>query len=205
MFEAPDLEEDETTLGRLLLACTNADVAKAFNTPEFVAMLSDISKNTDLERDTRDAAKELLGRIQGWSVLEDALSNTRGDFIAAAATLADMGSDEPSFGIWLESMITHDDIRSSLADNPVLPVTLPHPLLLLKPSRSIPSISQDEFIAFLRAYIGVACVLAVYAWSDALPHARCRERILGILRFWQGVDGYREVSLVCLLSYLRLT
>ena len=55
-------------------------------------------------------------------------------------------------------------------------------------------VSHDEFISFLRAFIGIGSVLAVYAWSDSLPNDRCRERVLGVVRLWQGVRGYREVS-----------
>lgn len=123
-------------------------------------------------------------------MLEDAFSNTQNDFGAAADMLRDVGTEEQSFGIWLESMVAHSDVVSSLAENPVLSVPLPR-LLSHRPPSSSPS--QDDFVAFVRAYTGVACVLAVYAWSDSLPDERCRARTLGILRLWQGTDGYREV------------
>lgn len=131
-----------------------------------------------------------MTRIRGWSVLGDAIASTQGDCVAASALLRDIGTEEQSFGIWLESMITHDEVVASLAENPVLPVSLLRLLSYRNPS-TLPS--QDEFVAFVRAYVGVACVLAVYSWSDSLPDERCRARTLGILRLWQGVDGYREV------------
>lgn len=91
-------------------------------------------------------------------------------------------------GILLASLITHPDLVDKLAENPAL-AGLP-PTLFVK--RNLPT-SYDEFIAFLRAFVGVGCVLAVYAWADSLPDERCRERCLAILRLWQGVDGYREI------------
>ncbi|TBU32987.1 hypothetical protein BD311DRAFT_774649 [Dichomitus squalens] len=189
LFDVSTLE-DETALLRLLYAAANADVAKQLDTGWFHEVLSSISANPNNDDAVRTAARQLTARIIGWSILHDALSNTQGDFVAATGLLKDVGNEDQSFGVWLESMITHDDVVNSLAENPVLSVTLPQLLSHRSPSTTP---SQDEFVAFVRAYLGVACVLAVYSWSDSLPHARCRARTLGILRLWQGVDGYREI------------
>ncbi|KAI1796048.1 hypothetical protein LXA43DRAFT_1160446 [Ganoderma leucocontextum] len=189
VFDASTLE-DETTLLRLLYASSNVDVAKQLNTDWFHEVLASISADPNNEDAVRTAAGQLTTRIRSWSILDDALANTQGDFVAAAALLRDIGTEEQSFGIWLESMITHDEVVASLAENPVLPVSLPR-LLSHRNLSTVPS--QDEFVAFVRAYLGVACVLAVYSWSDSLPDERCRARTLGILRLWQGMDGYREI------------
>lgn len=155
-----------------------------------------ISMNADVDDvHTTRAAKELWARVQACAVLEDALTNTQADFAAAANALKDIGTDEQSFGIWLESMVMHEEIVSTLAKHPVLPTPLAHPPLLLRSHRA--SISHDEYIAFLRALVGVACALSVYAWADSLPHPHCRERTLSIIRLWQGVDGYKEVNRTC--------
>lgn len=151
------------------------------------------------ERSTRSLAKQLSSRIEGVSVFEDAISNTQGDFARAAAVLKDIGTSEQSFGIWLASMVTHPDLVDKLAENPTLSVSLQHPPILFKPT-AIP-VSHEEFVAFLRALIGVSCVLAVYAWADSLPEPWCRERTLGILRVWHGVDGYREVRDIFILFH----
>ncbi|KAI0775889.1 hypothetical protein BD413DRAFT_470056 [Trametes elegans] len=198
LLDAIDLEkvidlstlEDDTTLLRLLYATSNADIARRLDVPWFRDLLSALSDDLSTDREIRTTSKRLLARLQGWYVLEDTFSNTQGDFITAANTLKDISTEEQSFGIWIASMITHDDVVTSLAENPVLPVTLPR-LLSHKPIHGVPS--QDEFVAFVRAFVGVACVLAVYAWSDSLPNERCRARTFGIIRLWQGVDGYREI------------
>lgn len=140
---------------------------------------------------TRELAKQLSARIEGLGIFEDAISNTQGDFARAAAALKDVASSEQSFGIWLASMVTHQDLVDKLEENPTASVPLQHPPILFKPTNM--PVSHDEFIAFLRALIGVSCVLAIYAWADSLPEPFCRERTLGILRLWHGVDGYREV------------
>ncbi|KAL7282662.1 hypothetical protein ACG7TL_004135 [Trametes sanguinea] len=148
LFQVFDLStiEDETTLTRLLYAAANADIAKRLDRAEFLELLSSMASDYNTNQDLRETAKRLLSRLRGWYLLEDAFSNTQGDFIAAASMLKDIGTEEQSFGIWLESMIAHDDIVSSLAENPVLPVTLPR-LLSHRPSYGSPS--QDEFIAFI--------------------------------------------------------
>ncbi|KAI0638542.1 hypothetical protein C8Q77DRAFT_1154166 [Trametes polyzona] len=182
--------DDETTLLKLLYAAANVDVAKRLDAPWFRDMLEPLASDLNTDREARVAAKRLIARTRGWSTLQDAFSNTQGDFVAAAGLLKDIGTEEQSFGVWLESMVAHSEVSSALAENPVLSVPLPR-LLGHKPLHTPPS--QDEFIAFVRAFIGVACVLAVYAWSDSLPDERCRARTLAILRLWQEVDGYREI------------
>ncbi|KAI0797020.1 hypothetical protein C8Q75DRAFT_710409 [Abortiporus biennis] len=182
---------DEPTLLRLLDAAASADVARYLNNDWFLDEVTSIEKNPNFEKVTRSAARQLLSRIQGWSALEDALSNTQGDFAEAAAALADMSSQEASFGILLESLVAHPDLVEKLAENPVMHMTFPHPPYLLQKNK--PSVSHDEFIAFIRAFIGVSCVLAVYAWADSLPEPPCRKRIQGIWRLWQTIDGYREI------------
>ncbi|OCH95901.1 hypothetical protein OBBRIDRAFT_822543 [Obba rivulosa] len=157
----------------------------------FLSLIRGIAKDANVDIETRKVAIDLIARIRGWSVLEDALSNTQSNFIEAVDTLKAIGTDEQALGIWLEAMITHQGIVAALDENPVLPTALPHPPFLLRLPRV--SATHDEFIAFVRAYIGIASVLAVYAWSDSLSDPPCRERILGILRLWQGVDGYREI------------
>ncbi|KAF7432708.1 hypothetical protein PC9H_004650 [Pleurotus ostreatus] len=54
-------------------------------------------------------------------------------------------------------------------------------------------IGHAEFIAFVRAYIGVGSVVGVFAWADSCPESACRERALGIIHLWQNVEGYREI------------
>jgi hypothetical protein len=189
VFGVADL--DDLTLLRLLDASTNASLARHLSVPWFLSILSTIQTAPAPDRETKIAASKLTARLQQWQILEDALSNTQADFHAAATLMKEIGSSEQSFGIWLECMITHSDIMMKLAENPVLPIAHSRPPALL--GSSLSAASHNEFVAFVRAYIGVASVLAVYAWADSLPNDRCRERTLSILRLWQGVDGYREV------------
>jgi len=152
-------------------------------------MVQDVRNIYVGDPDTSSDATKLLDRIQGWHALSDALSNSDGDFAAAAALLKDIGTHELAFGIWLESMIAHPDIFEQINHETAAP--LPHPPSLLQDPPA-PTNHQD-FLAFVKAYVSVALCIAVYAWSDSLPNARCRERVLGILRLWQTIDGYREV------------
>ncbi|KAI0340752.1 hypothetical protein BDW22DRAFT_1359560 [Trametopsis cervina] len=196
VFDASSLDED--TLERVLDAAANTDIARAFNVSWFLDLLTSIAQNGRKERELRSLARRLLARLEGLPLLDDAILNTQGDFSAAALTVKDICTQERSFGIWLASMITHQDLVDKLSENPPVSVPSQYPPTLFAPSKS--TVSHEEFIAFLRAVIGVSSVLAVYAWADSLPHQHCRERALGILRLWQGVDGYREILNHLLLS-----
>jgi hypothetical protein len=189
IFEGSDL--DESTILRLLASASNVSVARGLNNDWFLELLQTIIRRPGVDRELEVAARRLLARITGWNVLEDALSNTQANFAQATAMLRDIAIEEYSFGAFLESMLYHPDVVAALSENPVLPKPQVPPLLL---DESPNSVSHDEFISFLRAYLGISCVLAVYAWADSLPHKDCRERALGILRLWQKVDGYREVA-----------
>ncbi|PCH40888.1 hypothetical protein WOLCODRAFT_131584 [Wolfiporia cocos MD-104 SS10] len=189
VFDASHM--DESILLRLRDAAANADVARSLQSEWFLDLVNTISKDPNVDKATQNAAERLISMIQDWAVLEDTLSNTQGDLVSACKMLKEIGTDEQLLGVWLESMITHHDIAGVLSEIPVMPLPLPHPPYLFGSLKS--SISHDEFVAFLRAVVGVAAVLAVYAFADAYPHKRCRERALGIIRLWQGVDGYREI------------
>lgn len=179
-------------LDKIANAVGNPDISRHFHTEWFLSAVDAIAKDLNNDRDTRLAAKQLISRLEGWSILEDTLSNTQGDFARSVDFIADICSQEASFGAWLVAMVTHEDLVTKLSENPVIPTSTQYPPFLLKRNKS--SVSHDEYIAFLRAFVGVACVLAVYAWADSLPDRHCRERALGIIRLWQGIDGYREVG-----------
>ena len=157
----------------------------------FLEAVRDVESSGIVDQATRALAARLLARLEGVTIFEDAISNTQGDFSRAALALQDIGSQESSFGTWLVSMVTHPDLVDKLSENPMSSSPAQFPPSLLK--GAAPSVSHDEFVCFLRAFIGVSCVLAVYAWADSLPEPKCRERTLSILRLWHGVDGYREV------------
>lgn len=184
---------DEATLLRLLDASTNPVIARHLSTQWFLNILDTLQESSGSDRAIKEGARKLAARIQHYHVLHDTLSNTQGDFRAAAALMKDIGTSEQSFGIWLQCMITHQDVLAKIAENPVLPNAQSRLSMLLEPDDS--TVSHDQFVAFLKAFIGVASVLVVYAWSDSLPNDRCRERTLSVIRLWQSVDGYREVCI----------
>ena len=180
---------DKYTMSKLAQAATNVDVARHLDSGKFLDMVQDVRNIYVGDPDTSSDATKLLDRIQGWHALADALVNPDGDFAAAATLLKDVGNHELAFGIWLESMIAHPDIFEQINHEIAIPLSHPPNLLQDPPTPT----NHQDFLAFVKAYVGVALCIAVYAWSDSLPNARCRERVLGILRLWQAVDGYREV------------
>lgn len=118
--------------------------------------------------------RKLRARMQDWQALEDALSNTQADFTTAALMLRELGMEEQPFGVWLTSMVSHEDLLNRLRENPAFTLQQVNPQSRV--AWATTGASHEEFIAFLRAYIGVAGVLAVFAWADSLPDDQCREK-----------------------------
>ncbi|KAJ6458661.1 hypothetical protein C8R47DRAFT_1162997 [Mycena vitilis] len=175
---------DEATLVRLLDAVANADIARHLNSAWFLAELDKIHAHPTVTADAKLVARRLSARICRWEAFEDALSNPGGDFQEAARMLEDVGLEEQSIGIWLETMLNHSNLAAKLAANPVSTAQLAPPLR---------GTTHDNLIAFTRAYVGVASVLAVWGWTDSLGNDDCRAQTLAIVRLWQTVDGYREI------------
>ncbi|KAL0580747.1 hypothetical protein V5O48_001305 [Marasmius crinis-equi] len=187
VFDLNSLDSD--SLSDLLDATANADIARHLNTSAFLDILQEVQGSTSHDTGTQKTARRLASRIKSWDNFEDSLNNTQADFDAATSMIKDIGSEEQSLGIWLASMTLHDDLVTKLSENPSNLQRYPK---LQGKTASSPA-SHDDFIAFVRGYIGIASVFAVWAWADSLGNDLCRERILAVLRLWQGVDGYREL------------
>ncbi|KAJ7129251.1 hypothetical protein C8R44DRAFT_776275 [Mycena epipterygia] len=180
---------DESTLLRLLDAVSNADIARHLNSSWFLAELDKLDASPTTDKHAQAVSHRLSARIRHWEAFEDALSNPAGDFHESARMLKDVGLEEQSTGIWLETMLNHPNLVAKLAENPVRKMPPAHLLRSPLPAE----ITHDGLIAFTRAYIGVASVLAVWAWTDSLGNDDCRAQTLAIVRLWQNVDGYREI------------
>lgn len=138
--------------------------------------------------------------MRSWQTFEDALTNPKANFVESAKLVYETSKEEQTLGNWLASMILHDDIVTKLSDNLISPNAVPPPVLFGTDRDN--QVSHDEFIAFVRAYVGVASVLGVLAWADSVGNDDCRERTLAVIHLWQSVEGYREVSASRLLSPL---
>lgn len=184
VFTAAKIDSD--TLNSLCDSAANEQIAQYLgihNIPDFI-----LHYITDTEQ--VQLARKLIKRIHGWRAFDDSLLNTNGNFAEAAMTVAELGTEERSLGIWLECMVTHSELVYKLREAPVLPDPIPPPGLLSNPESDV---SHDEFIAFVRAFLGISAVLAVYAWADSVPNETCRERTLSILRLWQKTKGYGPI------------
>ncbi|KAJ7682303.1 hypothetical protein DFH06DRAFT_971102 [Mycena polygramma] len=163
---------DEATLVRLLDAVANADIARHLNSGWFLAELDKIHARPTVTADAKLVARRLSARIRRWEAFEDALSNPGGDVQEAARMLEDVGLEEQSIGIWLETMLNYPNLAAKLAANPVSTAPLAPPLR---------GTTHDNLIAFTRAYVGVASVLAVWGWTDSLGNDDCRAQTLAII------------------------
>ncbi|KAH0587983.1 hypothetical protein H2248_006727 [Termitomyces sp. 'cryptogamus'] len=182
---------DEETLLCLLQAASNVDIARHMNTETFLLTLRQVQESQKAEAPTQKAARRLADRIAEWQFFEDSLTNTQGDFNQCWNMLQDIGTEESSMAIWLETMITHDDIVAKMAKIPVKTSLSSHFPLYFRSKINLTS--HDAFIALVRTLIGVASVLAVWAWTDSVGNDKSREQVSAVIHLWQGVDGYREI------------
>ncbi|KAF9481882.1 hypothetical protein BDN70DRAFT_802571 [Pholiota conissans] len=188
---------EESTVYLLLDAAANIEIARYFFEDDaFFNTLKDMQTSPKTDKLVAKGLKRLIARIYGWQSFEHALTNPTGDFDTSAAFLKDIAAGEHSLGCWLECMLIHENLTSKLAETPGPSQSRSPPLLL---QERHPPVSHSQFIAFVKALLGISAVLAALSWSDSIGNNACRERSLGLLVLWQGIDGYREVLNHCLL------
>lgn len=161
---------DDDTLDHLLVAAANPDIAKEFAAANLSKELEAIASRPGVVPYVKRAAQRVIDRLRGWEVLSAAIRDPDSSFIPAREVLRDLGSDESSFGVALHAFVTHPDLAATVA--------------------------EAEGLVELRAWVGVACLLAAYAWADSVPNELCRSRAFGIMRVWQNIPHYREVLTV---------
>lgn len=195
---------DETTVLCLAEATASMEISRYFfDDSSFMQSLEGLATNPKTPKIVQKALKKLTNRIYGWQTFEDALENPEGDFVVSSAFLKDISSDEFALGCWLECMINREELTHKLATNPV--PSDPYPPLKSLFQENVISISHEEFVMFVRAFLGVSTVLSMLAWSDSLGNDLCCERTLNILVVWQSVSGYREVRFLELDLFFLLT
>ncbi len=158
---------DEDTLDHLLVAAANPDIAKEFTAADLPKELETVANRPGEDPFVKRAAQRVIDRLRGWEVLSAAIKAPDSSFIPAREVLRDLGSDESSFGVALHAFVTHPDLAATIA--------------------------EAEGLVELRAWVGIACVLAAYAWADSVPNELCRSRAFDIMRVWQNIPHYREV------------
>ncbi|EKM79923.1 hypothetical protein AGABI1DRAFT_72636 [Agaricus bisporus var. burnettii JB137-S8] len=184
---------DVPTLTYLTDAASNALIARHLlhNSP-LPNLITDTLATYRARADKPLAAAllRLHTRLQSWQSFEDALTNPDADFVHAAQLVYEIGKQDGTLGNWLTSMILHDDVSSKLNENLISLTPLVPPVLFAKDTGNV---THDQFIAFVRACVGVASLLGVLAWADSVGNDACRERTLAVLHLWQSVEGYREI------------
>ncbi len=169
---------DEDTLEYLLVAAANPDIAKKLSASNLPKELEALGRSPGQDPYMKRGAQRVIDRLRGWDDLFAAIWDPNASFAPARVVLRDLGGDEPSFGVALHAFVTHPDLFAR--------------------------ISEAEELAELRAWVGVACVLAAYAWADSVPNELCRSRVFGVMRVWQGAPHYREVRLTVHISLISI-
>lgn len=175
-------------------AASNFDIAQSLDKSWFHSMLETLITDITVSTGIKKNAKLLYDKIRGWtSIIEVLEDRPTASFGQATEALKLMTSSENVCGTWLIGMVTNPSLSRLLhiefkeADKPSR---------LMSDVTAAVSVNHGSFSTFVRAIVGVASVLAAYAWSDAWPDIKCRERCLSILRLWENVEGYHEVSMV---------
>jgi hypothetical protein len=167
---------NEDTLDHLLVAAANPDIAKELSAANLPKELETVIRSPGLDPYVKRAAQRVIDRLRGWDALLAVIQEPDLSFAPARGVLRDLGGDEPSFGVALHALVTHPDLAATIA--------------------------EAEGLIELRAWVGVACVLAAYAWADSVPNELCRSRAFGVMRVWQGVPHYREVRVIVVYAIL---
>lgn len=203
---------DERTLQFLLDTAASYDMVFFLADEVFVQGLRSVQQQADPSDPSRLLAKRLEERLQGWvpfvkallapdDAAYDPMEGHDIDLVASVKWLKDIGSDEYSMGTWLESVILHENILKHILNDQ--PTTSHTPKRNLWSEHSF-MLEYEEFIAFVRTFVGIAATLAVLSWADSVPNDQCRERTLAIVRIWQSAPGYGAVRIRTYPSFFVL-
>lgn len=178
---------DKQIIERFHDAAANPLVAKALNTPLILRNIETFRNSHASNAAVQTATVALQDRILGWEKFTKVISGHSTDISGLFSWLKELESDDMTCGIFLYSIISGD----MLAHIQALPVGQTDSLLTFCTS----SASFHEFIAFLRASVGILLCLVALCWAEDTLAGTCSERLLALIRFWQETDGYREVRL----------
>jgi hypothetical protein len=178
---------DKVALLELVQATAHGDIANFLDTDIFHQDMATLIADPSFSLSISSAASRLSLRIRGWSVLSDALLNTRADFTTALNFMADLVKDHVDLGVFLMYLSSKHEMLAKLMENPV---TFDPPPLSANEAAN----SHDGFISYFRAFVNMAYVTYVFIWADLQRDDVLLERILCIFRLWQTTEGYREVS-----------
>ena len=135
---------DDDTLDHLLVAAANPDIAKEFTAANLSKELEAIASCPGVDPYVKRAAQRVIDRLHSWEVLSAVIRAPDLSFIPVREVLRDLGSNESSFGVALHAFVTHPDLAATVA--------------------------EVEGLVELCAWVGVACLLAAYAWADSVPN-----------------------------------
>ena len=135
---------DNDTLDHLLVAAANPDIAKEFTTANLSKELEAIASRPGVVPYVKRAAQRVIDCLHSREVLSAVIRAPDSSFIPAREAPRDLGSDESSFGVALHAFVTHPDLATTVA--------------------------ELEGLVELRAWVGIACLLAAYAWADSVPN-----------------------------------
>ncbi|KAF8492904.1 hypothetical protein JB92DRAFT_3236124 [Gautieria morchelliformis] len=180
---------DKHILERLHDAAANPTIAHALGSTPVLATLQSFQNAHAPSRPAKLAAAALQQRVLGWGRFEKALSSPQPDLVTVAQWIKELASEDMTFGVFLVSMLEND---ASLLKVSQLPIQEP-PVRPTALWSSTSLASFYEFVAFLRAFLGIAHMMAVMCWANHVADTSSTERILAMLRLWQEVEGYREI------------
>lgn len=135
----------------------------------------------------RSLMTSLIDRVEGWSVFIRSITTEEADFSGSVAWIHDVLGDEDSFAIFIQGVVSYEPIVNAMDKTRTNTVILP--LFSHCPQ----NVTLDQRLAFVRAIIGLGCLLPIFCWANSEGKQYTLQRVIHAFILWQETPGYREV------------
>ncbi|KAF8528781.1 hypothetical protein BU17DRAFT_79936 [Hysterangium stoloniferum] len=179
---------DKHIVERLHDAIANPHIAQALNSTTMMGNLQTFANSHTTTPQTKAAINALQARLLGWERFRQTLSGHPADIATLGLWIKELTSDDMTCGSFIHSLIYDDSLSSLIHDCP--PQEPPTDPIALWNSTVT---SCSEIVAFLRALLGICCLLVALSYADDASMIPCIEKGLAVIRLWQETDGYSEI------------
>ncbi|KAG8834059.1 hypothetical protein FRC17_009622 [Serendipita sp. 399] len=180
-----DLKRDGDLVEKLIICAANPSLCDHLRKPSILDAI--ISMKEDKSLNAGFLLDSLVGRIQGWIMLKEALETEDTDFASLIPWICDMLGDEESFAMFIQGLAAYEPIWSLLKTAPASGKV--YPLL----SESATRASLVDRKAFMRGLVGLGCVLPIFCWANSEGNHRTLQRVIHAFSIWQDHPGYSDI------------
>ncbi|GJJ07278.1 hypothetical protein Clacol_001478 [Clathrus columnatus] len=179
---------DKHIIERLHDAAAHPSIARCLGSPSMMSNLDSFLTLYTTNLPAKQATIALQDRVRGWEEFEKSIQGGSADIPLLMHWIRKLTSEDITCGIFLNYLIS--DTFSATRREYFLHIDRLHFI----PSWSSASlVTFPEFLAFLKAFIGISSTLAVFSWAVDLGAHECVEKFLSIARLWQEVPAYEKI------------